>query len=97
MNNKLYTEEQACIDMVTSIIAYDYPNLDTTAVRIVEADLHSKDGYLRKYVDSLGLQKVIELTQNQLDLIDRIEVNTYQDSEGVPYNTIVWREHYIAA
>ena len=48
--------------------------------------------YLKKYVDKYGEKKVKESIKDIQSHIDNIEHDVHTDSEGVSYNSIVWKE-----
>lgn len=105
--NKLYSElsaenrkllrENDCRDMIDSILAYSPWNGNTTAEEILQMEERGYHNYLARYIDGdqwyggLGRTRVLELIAEQMADIDHIESNTYTDSEGVTYNTIIWK------
>ena len=63
---------------------------------IISVEGYIKDAYrnyLADYVEALGRDKVIALIQGQIDSIDHIEQNVFADSEGLMYNSIIWKEN----
>lgn len=66
-----------CIEMCNSIICYGG---------------NVNDKYLDKYKTKLGNEIVEELFNNQLKDIKCILKGVHEDSEGVVYNSIVWKE-----
>ena len=94
---KDWTEEQkqlekelSCIDMINSILAYDWFGEDAESVMAHEEKAYKN--YLAEYVELFGRNKVVELIQEQINSISTIQRNVHTDSEGVTYNSIVWNE-----
>ena len=88
--DKIAFEELRCIDMINSILAYDwYRGGAEEVMQMQERRYHN---YLADYVAVLGRDKVVALIQGQIDDIDHIERNVYIDGEGLPYNEIIWKE-----
>lgn len=87
---KMREEELSCIDMINSILAYDWFGQD--AEWVMEYEEKSYYNYLEDYVDMFGRDKVVELIQGQIDSIRDIKRNVHVDNEGVSYNSIIWRE-----
>lgn len=77
-----------CIEMINSILAYHYHD---NAIYVLSREYTKRHNYLEEYVDKLGEKKVLELIQNQIDDIERIEENVYTDCDGCSYNSIVWK------
>lgn len=85
----IYTDEQKqldrelwCREMINSILVY-----------------HGKfnimnDEYLKKYIKELGLERVKELVDEQVEDFEKAIVlkNTSVDCEGVSYNSIIWAD-----
>lgn len=84
-------EELSCIDMINSILCYNCQGYQD-AESVLEYEERSYYNYLESYVKTLGRDKVIELIQEQINSIDYVRNNVFRDSEGVPYNSIVWTE-----
>jgi hypothetical protein len=92
---KEWTEEQkkinrelSCIDMINSILAYNWFGEDAEWVMQYEEKAYKN--YLAEYVELFGRDKVVELIQAQIDSIDNIKRRVYTDNEGVSYNSIIW-------
>ena len=49
-------------------------------------------GSIEEYVKSLGRDKVLELIRGQLDDIDFVEKDVYEDNEGLSYNSIRFKK-----
>lgn len=87
---ELLEKELSCIDMINSILAYG--GFGYTAEQVLVRDECLYHSYLADYVKELGRDKVIALIQGQIDSIDCVRHNVGTDSEGVTYNSIVWKE-----
>ena len=83
-------EELSCVDMINSILAYDW--FGESAESVMKAEEKKYYNYLEDYVDMFGRDKVVELIQGQIDSIDYIKRNVHVDNEGISYNSIIWRE-----
>ena len=83
--------EDSCVYMIDSIIAYYPLHKDTTAEDIREHEKQQYKDYLEKYDRLLGPERVLKLIQTRLDMIDHIEKNVFTDSDGLRYNSIVWK------
>ena len=97
MFSDMSTEEKrkyelySCYRMVNSILAYDWH--DETPEELLDWELHrSYKSYLQKYVNSLGKDTVLDVIKEQMDSIDKVEVDVGTDSEGVHYNSIKWKK-----
>ena len=87
---KMREEEFHCIDMINSILAYNWFGQD--AEGIMQMEERNYHNYLAKYVGLFGRNRVINLIQEQINSIKNIKRNVYEDSEGVTYNSIIWNE-----
>ncbi len=87
---KMREEELSCIDMINSILAYDWFGEDAESV--MQHQERQFCNYLEDFVDMFSRDKVVELIQGQLDDICDIKRNVHVDNEGVSYNSIIWRE-----
>lgn len=88
---ELRTMELSCISMINSILAYSCHGY--TAEEVMAHEESAYRNYLADYVEALGRDKVIALIQGQIDSIDHIEQNVFADSEGLMYNSIIWKEN----
>ena len=86
---EIRSEELNCIDMINSILAYKW--FGENAESVLKAQEKSYKNYLEKYVRLFGKNKVISLIQGQIDSIKNINRNCGADSEGLVYNSIVWK------
>jgi hypothetical protein len=86
-------KELSCISMINSIVAYHW--FGQSAEEIVQMEENSKYNYLADYIDVLGRDRVVELTQGQIDDIERIARCTFTDGEGISYNAIIWKEETV--
>lgn len=87
---ELRERELSCIDMINSILAYNWFGEDAESVMQHEEKRYHN--YLAEYVVLFGRKKVVELIQEQINSIARIQRNVHTDNEGVTYNSIVWNE-----
>lgn len=81
--------------MITSILAYNWGDVlgrcKQTAEELLEWELKRYHSYLKEYVLIFGQDAVINCIQDQMDKIQEIKEGTFEDSEGVTYNTIIWK------
>ena len=88
--DKIAFEELRCIDMINSILAYDW--FGETAEEVMQMEERGHYNYLADYVTMLGRDKVVALIQGQINDIAYITRNVHTDSEGLTYNSIIWKE-----
>lgn len=88
--DKITFEELRCIDMINSILAYDW--FGETAEEVMQMEERGHYNYLADYVTMLGRDKVVALIQGQINDIAYITRNVHTDSEGLTYNSIIWKE-----
>ena len=88
----LLEKELSCIEMINSILAYNCSGM-TDAEVVMQYEERSYHSYLADYVKELGRDKVVALIQGQIDSIDYVKHNVGRDSEGVTYNSIIWKEN----
>ena len=84
-------KEYSCIRMINSLLAYSCHGM-TNAEEVMQYEERSYYNYLADYVKELGRDRVISLIQGQIDSIDYVKYNVGRDSEGVTYNSIIWKE-----
>ena len=87
---ELRDRELWCIDMINSILAYDWYGQD--AEWVMQHEEKAYKNYLAEYVTLFGRKKVVELIQDQIDSIKIIKRDVHTDNEGLSYNSIVWNE-----
>ena len=87
---ELRDRELWCIDMINSILAYDWYGQD--AEWVMQHEEKAYKNYLAEYVTLIGRKKVVELIQDQIDSIKIIKRDVHTDNEGLSYNSIVWNE-----
>lgn len=87
---ELRDRELWCIDMINSILAYDWNGQD--AEWVMQHEEKAYKNYLAEYVVLFGRKHVVELIQDQIDSIKMIKRNVHTDNEGLSYNSIVWNE-----
>lgn len=78
-------DELDCISMIHSILTYS-SNHNTEAV------LNNK--YLQDYINSLGIDKVKDLVNQEIEEFKNATINTdvYTDGEGVSYNSVTFKD-----
>ena len=91
---ELRDRELWCIDMINSILCYNCRGY-TDAEAVMQYEEKSYYNYLADYVKDLGRDKVIALIQGQIDSMAGVNQNVYTDSEGLTYNSIVWKEEAV--
>jgi len=91
---ELRNEEISCIEMINSILAYSCSGY-TEAEKVMRHEESAYHNYLADYVTLLGRNKVVTLIQGQIDSISGVKCGVHTDSEGVSYNSIVWKEESI--
>ena len=84
-------DEKRCIDMLNSMIAYDWDRKETAKEFLDRIEGTHTYEYIKEYVEEFGIDKVAELMQRQIDDVDRI-VYAGTDSEGIGYNSIIWKD-----
>ena len=80
-----------CIDMINSILAYGCYGY--TAEEVTRHEENKYHNYLKDYVDNLGRDVVVKLIQEQINSIQSIKTDVHTDSEGVTYNSIIWKQN----
>ena len=88
--DKMAFEELRCIDMINSTLAYHW--FGQSAEEIMQMEERGYKNYLAEYVEMFGRDKVVALIQAQMDDIVQIRRNVFTDSEGLSYNSIIWKE-----
>ena len=76
-----------CIDMIHSILAYS-PEVNW------EVDIVLNDDYMKKYIGRLGIDKVSDLVEQEVNEFKNnvvIDKDVYTDSEDVSYNSITFK------
>lgn len=89
---KMREEELSCISMINSILAYNWRIGCEGAEAVMLHEETRYHNYLAEYVKLFGREKVVNLIQEQIDSIDCIKFCVGTDSDGVTYNSIVWKE-----
>ena len=74
--------EISCREMIDSIICYGKQEFNYVI----------SDKYLESYIEELGLEKVEELVQEQLDEKPLVKRNVYTDCEGLTYNSLIFKD-----
>lgn len=74
-----------CIEMIHSILIYSSER---------NPDVIIEDKYLKKYIDELGRDKVMELLNQEIEEFNNATItkDTYTDSEGVTYNSVTFKD-----
>ena len=86
--NKL-EEAVFCKSMCESIICYGFREGKTAAEYVDE-----NAEYLGRYIEMFNKGPVVAIMQDVLDNLIRVDENTFTDSEGVSYNSPVYKEGY---
>ena len=86
----VYADENECIDMIHSIMAYSRDFKD--GEDLVSEQEHRYTDYLKKFKDELGRDKVVELADIQVKRPHHIKKNVVTDSEGLSYNALIFDE-----
>ena len=81
--------------MVVSILAYDWNKNDgETAKQLLDWELNDRyHSYLEEYVKLLGYDTILNLIQQEMDDIDHIEQAVFTDSDGLTYNSIIYKNN----
>lgn len=87
---KMREEVLSCIDMINSILAYDWSGQD--AEWVMQHEENAYKNYLEDYVKLFGRDSVVGLIREQINSIKTIKRNVHTDGEGVTYNSIIWRD-----
>lgn len=92
-------KELRCLEMINSQLAYDsdfrfskMALLNYSPEAVLRKDLNGYRSYLLEYVELLGRARVLELIQEQMDSIESIKVGVFTDSEGLTYNSIIYKQ-----
>lgn len=80
-----------CVRMINSILAYGCRGY-TAAEEVMQHEEKARYNYLAEYVHKLGRAAVVELIEGQIKSISGVSVGTFEDDEGVVYNSIIWKE-----
>lgn len=86
--------ELNCIHMINSILAYDCDGYKD-AEKVIENQYHAYHNYLLPYVLKLGRERVLQLIDEQIKSIIRVDRNVYVDMDGLSYNSIVWEDEIL--
>ena len=89
---QLKRQKLSCIDMINSLLCYQccgYKKAKDVLKYDMKIAYHS---YLREYVECLGEDTVLELIQEQINDIAKIDTDCFTDNEGLSYSTIIWKE-----
>ena len=81
--------------MVSSILAYDWNKNDgETAKQLLDWELNDRyHSYLEEYVKLLGYDTILNLIQQEMDAIDHIDQAVFTDSDGLTYNSIIYKNN----
>ena len=80
--------ELKCIEMINSLIAYKYTNLEVEAETIVTND----EEYLEPFIISFGYDYVLNKVTEQLNDIAFIVEENETDEYGDQFRSIVWKD-----
>ena len=81
-DKELYAELNA-IGMIHSFVAYH--NWETRNTWV-------SDYYFRDHLQALGEEKLKKLIDVTISRVERVKRNVHTDSEGLTYNSIIWKE-----
>lgn len=88
---QLRRQKLSCIDMINSLLCYSCRGYKK-AQDVLEYDMSTaRYSYLREYVECLGENDVLELIQDQINDIEKIDTDCFTDDEGLSYSNIVWK------
>lgn len=81
-------------EMIGSVLAYDWARKDRSARELLDWELNDRyHSYLEEYVDKLGYDTILNLIQQEMDAIDHIEIAVFTDSDGLTYNSIIYKNN----
>ena len=79
--------------MIGSVLAYHWQN-GQSAKELLDWELNNRyHSYLKEYVDKLGYDTILNLTQQEMDDIAYIKRAVFTDSDGLTYNSIVYKNN----
>lgn len=88
---RLRREKLSCIDMINSLLCYQCRGYKK-AQDVLEYDMNTAyRSYLREYVECMGEDTVLELIQEQINDIEKIDTDCFTDDEGLSYSNIIWK------
>lgn len=80
-------------EMIGSILAYDWKE-GQSAKELLDWELNDRyHSYLKDYVEEFGYDTILNLIQQEMDDIDHINKAVYTDSDGLTYNSIVYKNN----
>lgn len=89
---QLKRQKLSCIDMINSLLCYQCRGYKK-AKDVLEYDMSTAyHSYLREYVECIGEDDVLELIQEQINEIAKIDTDCFTDDEGLSYSAIIWKE-----
>lgn len=79
--------------MVSSILAYNWQS-GQSAKELLDWELNDRyHSYLEEYVKLLGYGTILNLIQQEMDDIDYIKKAVFTDSDGLTYNSIIYKNN----
>lgn len=88
---KLRREKLSCIDMINSLLCYSCRGYKK-AQDVLKYDMKiAHRSYLQEYTEHMGEDAVLELIQEQINDIEKIDTDCFTDDEGLSYSNIVWK------
>ncbi len=81
--DKELKEELEAMGMIHSFVAYHHWNTKDDWV-------HSK--YFERHLKTLGKEKLQKLIDVAISKVKEVKRNVHTDSEGLSYNSIIWKE-----
>ena len=80
-------------EMIGSVLAYDWEE-GQSAKELLDWELNDRyHSYLKDYVEEFGYDTILNLVQQEMDDIDHINKAVFIDSDGLTYNSIVYKNN----
>lgn len=80
-------------EMIESVLAYNWQS-GKSAKEFLDWELNDRyHSYLEEYVKLLGYDTILNLIQQEMDDIDHIEQAVFTDSDGLTYNSIIYKNN----
>lgn len=92
-NFKRRYDYKSAWEMIGSILAYNWQS-GQSAKELLDWELNDRyHSYLEEYVKLLGYDVILSLIQQEMDDIDYIKKAVFTDSDGLTYNSIVYKNN----
>ena len=80
-------------EMIESVLAYNWQS-GKSAKEFLDWELNDRyHSYLEEYVKLLGYDTILNLIQQEMDDIDHIKKAVFTDSDGLTYNSIIYKNN----